>query len=284
MDKFPAICNSLNAIIPNNFITPSFFTVAILSLLVAVISYKLKFLSISGILAASVLAFLIFGFGLWKWTIPIFTFYFLSSLLSKIREKRNSLPDTFFDKSSQRDYKQVLSNGGFAGLLVIANFFYSSELFYYAYVSSIASVCADTWATEIGTINQTKTFNILNLKEVEQGTSGGVSAIGLIAAVLGALIVALSSGFWIETNSLIIIFLILLAGFTASLIDSILGTTLQVQYVCSNCRKITERRNHCGVSAERTKGINWINNDAVNLITGVSGGIIGFVLIDLITF
>ncbi len=284
MDKFPAICNSINVIIANNTITPDFFTAAILSLLVAVISLKLKFLTLSGVFAASVMALFIFGFGQWKWTIPMFTFFFLSSLLSKFRGKRNPLMDTFFDKSGQRDYKQVLANGGFAALLVIINFFYPSELFYYAYVSSIASVCADTWATELGTINPVKTYNILNLKEVEQGRSGAVSINGLFAALCGALVIALSAMFWIQTNSLIIIFLILLAGFAASIIDSVLGASLQVQYTCLKCRKLTERKIHCGISTEKTKGKFWMTNDTVNLITSLTGGIIGLVLIDLISY
>ncbi|MFO7448157.1 MAG: DUF92 domain-containing protein [Ignavibacteriaceae bacterium] len=263
----------------SNFILSTF-----LAAIVAFISFKFKFLTVSGIIGAVVLSLIIFTFGTWKWTIPVFTFFFLSSLLSKVREKRNTSVDTFFEKSGQRDYMQVFSNGGFAGLLVIINYFNPSELFYAAYVSSIAAVCSDTWATEIGTMSHTKTYNILNFTKVEQGVSGGISLPGLLGSCLGAIIIALSSLFWIEADSLVFILLILLSGFSASIIDSILGASLQVQYRCADCGKITENKIHCGKPLKKIRGLSGLNNDFVNLVSGISGAVIGYTLTDLILY
>jgi len=64
------------------------------------------------------------------------------------------------------------------------------------------------------------------------------------------------------------VFLITLWGFFASLLDSLLGATVQAQYLCPTCSKITERKNHCGDNqASFYSGISWINNDLVNFLT-----------------
>ena len=161
---------------------------------------------------------------------------------------------------------QVLANGGLGGLLVMLNVLYSSELFYLAYVSSLAVVCSDTWSTEIGTLLKTKTISIKNFKETEQGTSGGISVPGSIGAVLGAFIIPVSSLFWLDS-----ILLISISGFLGNIVDSLLGAVVQAQYKCSVCGKITERKYHCGNRTILLKGMKWLNNDVVNFISAFTG-------------
>ena len=55
--------------------------------------------------------------------------------------------------------------------------------------------------------------------------------------------------------------------------DSFLGATVQAQFKCSVCGKVTERIIHCNNNTKHTKGINWLNNDLVNLLAGISGGV-----------
>jgi uncharacterized membrane protein len=67
------------------------------------------------------------------------------------------------------------------------------------------------------------------------------------------------------------ILLIALWGFLASILDSLLGATLQAQYLCPVCKKITERKNHCGDNQTTFySGISWINNDLVNFFCSLS--------------
>lgn len=258
---------------PQTELLTGFITGLVLALIVSSLSYKFDLLTISGSTAAFLLAGFIFGLGGLKWSIPIITFFILSSILSKVREKVNQEVNLYFEKSATRDYMQVISNGGLGGVLVVANKFYPSELFYSIYVASLAAVCADTWATEIGTLKKTKTYNILNLKPAEQGISGGISAIGSLGAFLGAVAIAVSALFWIN-DILYFSLLIIFAGVAGSFIDSILGASIQAQNKCPVCKKITEKETHCGKSTEHFKGIKWFNNDLVNLFSGISGGII----------
>jgi uncharacterized protein (TIGR00297 family) len=245
-----------------------------LSSAIAFFSQKFNLLTKKGSYAVFILALIIFSLGVWKWTLPIFLFFILSSLLSKYRKLKNPAIETYFEKSSRRDHYQVIANGGFAGVLVIINYFLPSELLYLVYVSSVAAVCADTWGTEIGTLIKTKTINILSMKKVEAGTSGGISVPGIVGSFTGAMVIALSSLFWLKSNKFNYIMIISFAGFTGSIIDSILGASLQAQFECKTCGKITERKFHCSNSTSYYKGIKWFNNDAVNFSAGISGGII----------
>lgn len=250
----------------------------IVALIISVISFKAKFLTKDGIVAQFVLAVLLFGLGGVKWSVPIVTFFFLSSILSKIRNNKNKEVEKYFEKTGQRDKWQVIANGGIGGVLVIINYISSSELLYLIYVSSVAAVCADTWATEIGTMRKEKTFNILNLKPVEQGRSGGISAAGIVGSILGAFIIPVSSVSFLGENYFYWIFAVTVSGFLGSLTDSLLGASIQAQFYCSVCSKMTEHKIHCDKPALLKKGFYSVNNDAVNLICSCAGGIFIVVL------
>ncbi len=258
------------------------FIGVIFAFAISFISYRLKLLTISGIISTFILAFVIYTLGTWKWTLPIVTFFILSSLLSKLRKRKNKEVEIFFEKSEQRDHLQVLANGGLAGVLVAINYFYPSELLYIVYVSIVASVCADTWSTEIGTLFKNKTVDILSFKEIKQGISGGISFTGLIASLAGAFIISLTSLPWIESNYQVNILIITIAGFIGSILDSVLGSSLQAKYECTVCGNLIESKIHCGNKTTLVKGKEWVNNDIVNLGAGISGGIFSIILYDVV--
>jgi uncharacterized protein (TIGR00297 family) len=247
--------------------------VIVISFIISAISLKVKFLTFGGCIAQFVLAVLILGLGGIKWTVPIVTFFFLSSILSKIRSRKNKDVEKYFEKPGRRDQWQVIANGGIGGVLVVINYFFYSELLYLIYVSSLAAVCADTWATEIGTLKKARTFNILNFEPVEQGVSGGISAIGTMGSVLGAFIIPVSSVSFISGNYFYSVLMVAISGILGSLTDSLLGASIQAQYLCIICGKITEHKIHCDKTATINKGFRWINNDVVNFISACAGGI-----------
>ncbi len=257
-----------------NQINQSIAVSILIASLIAYLSYKVKFLTLSGSIATFILASLIFGLGGISWSVPILTFFILSSLLSKFRKRKNLGVENFFEKSGVRDHMQVLANGGLGGVLVILNAVYPDHLFYLLYLASLSGACADTWATEIGTWKKTPTYNILNGRKVEQGTSGGVSAVGTAGALLGGLAITISGIAWTDISYLQYAGLILFAGAAGSFIDSILGATIQNQNRCPKCEKITERTVHCGTRTDHFRGLRLINNDAVNFLSGLAGVIL----------
>ncbi len=263
----------------NSVIIYQFLMGFILALLISAFSVKIKFLTVNGGIAAFILAFLIFGFGGWKWTVPILSFFIASSILSKLREKRNPDVSLYFEKSGSRDVYQVAANGGTGGLLVLLNYFFPGPAWFPVYAGIIASSCADTWGTETGTMTLHKTYDILRFRSVEQGVSGGVSWAGLTGSLLGAFFISLISVLWIDKGRIDFILLITFAGFAAGIFDSIMGALFQSRYKCSKCSRIIDGKIHCGSPAVKSGGISFINNDFVNLAAGIFGGTIVFFLI-----
>jgi len=140
-----------SAVFPSDRLIQNGSTATLIAAIIAYLSYKVKFLTGGGAVATFILALLIFGLGGFKWALPILTFFILSSILSKMRKKKNSDVELYFEKSGRRDQFQVLANGGIGGVLVILNSVDPQRIYYLLYLSSLASACADTWATEIGT-------------------------------------------------------------------------------------------------------------------------------------
>lgn len=247
-----------------------------LGAVVAFASYRLNLLTRSGAAATFLLASVIFGFGGWQWTIPILTFFILSSILSRSGRSLKTQLELIFEKGSRRDYAQVFANGGIAGALMILFMFNNKPIVYLYYLGALAAATADTWATEIGVLARQQPRLIVNLHPVEMGTSGGITPAGLLGAFLGALVLSLSGWQFLfqelpHWNLLVLIFLVTISGFMASLVDSYIGATIQAQYRCPVCQKRTEKKFHCnGESTLQISGFSWITNDTVNLFNTVS--------------
>lgn len=250
-----------------------FFVALAAAACISFISFKLKLLTKSGAIAALILGATIFTFGQLKWSLPLISFFVSSNIISKIGNKNKTKFLSVFEKKSQRDYGQVIANGAIGAVLVIVNLFSENEVLFFAYLGSLAAVCADTWATEIGTMKETLTYNILNFKKAEQGFSGGVSLNGTIGALAGTIIISCSAVFWIHLNLIYYFCLIIFAGLLGSFIDSILGATLQSQNKCGVCGKIIESKYHCGIQSSHYRGIKWMNNDTVNFFAGLTGSL-----------
>jgi uncharacterized protein (TIGR00297 family) len=248
-----------------------------LSLIAAMLSVRLRFLDLSGAIGAFILGVIVFGLGRWAFTIPMLTFFILSSLLSKFGQKNKHVVNLIFAKSGVRDIFQVLANGGLGGVFAIFWYLYPLELFYFLFIASLAAVTADTWATEIGVLSRRSPRSILDFKKVPKGASGGVTLVGTLGAATGA-IVLVSSGYIASPHNsprligLNELFLLIFSGFAASLVDSLLGATLQAQYRCLQCQKITEKEHHCNdKETVLIRGYRWLNNDMVNITAAFSG-------------
>jgi uncharacterized protein (TIGR00297 family) len=248
----------------------------VLAIIIAVVALALRFLKASGAVTTFLLASLVYGVGGWKWTVPILTFFILSSLLSKMGKSRKEGAESVFEKSGTRDAGQVAANGGVAGIVVLLQYLFQDGNFYPIYLGTIAAVTADTWGTEIGTYFKGKTLSITTMRRVNPGTSGGVSFAGISGSILGAAIVVLSGAVWSGPGSVAVVAIV--AGIIGSMADSIVGATVQAQYRCVVCGKNTERTTHCNAPTEFIGGIRWMNNDFVNWVCAIVGALAAFIL------
>ena len=211
----------------------------------------------------------------WTWVALLFAFFISSTLLSRYGEgaKRDRVDDVV-EKGGNRDAWQVMANGGLFASLAIVSLFSDSVLIQAAAAGALAASTADTWATEIGTLSQSMPRSLLSRKVVPPGTSGGVTSIGIIASFAGAAFIAVIA--MLLDWPLVSVWGALAGGFSGSLIDSILGASLQSKRWCERCHHGTERAIHtCGTKSIHAGGIRWLNNDLVNLLSSLGGAAVG---------
>lgn len=244
-----------------------------LAAVVAAVAWRLGALNSSGAVAAALLGGLTYGISGLPAAVLLISFFASSSLLSRAFPSRKRTIAKNFAKGGTRDWAQVLANGG-AGLLALlagALGWISTPLAWAAFAGALATVNADTWATELGVLSSTDPLLITTGKKVPAGTSGGVSLRGSTAALGGAALIAALAA--LLTGSWLIFLLAALAGLLGSFFDSLLGATVQAIYYCPKCKKETERHplHSCGTATTLRRGWRWLDNDWVNFFSALAG-------------
>lgn len=247
-----------------------------LGIVFAWLALRAHALSRSGAFAAAISGGLIFGLGGWPWAVLLLVFFISSSALSRLFARRKTAVNEKFAKGSQRDWGQVLANGGLGVLLVFCfTWRPDSTWMWVAYAGALAAVNADTWATELGVLSRHPPRLLTNGKIVERGESGGVSTLGSLAALGGALMISIAAIFVSDANWRIFI-AVMLGGVAGSFFDSLLGAKIQAMYFCPTCGKETERSpvHSCGTATTWRRGWRWLNNDWVNFACSLTGALI----------
>jgi uncharacterized protein (TIGR00297 family) len=246
----------------------------LLSCLIVALALWRGSLSYSGAASALVVGTLIFGLGGWQWGVLLGLFFVSSSLLSHFKEAEKQAAAEKFDKGHRRDMGQVAANGGLGAILAILSAVFPWGGWFPLFVGVMATVTADTWATELGTLSRKPPRLITNGRIVEVGSSGGVSLLGTAVSLIGGLFIGLAAGLMEPRYSVwLMVGLGALGGLFGSLFDSLLGATVQQIYYCDVCQKDTERKLHkCGHETRPLRGWSWLNNDLVNLWASLIGG------------
>ena len=257
------------------------------SAFVLIFTYKLKSLNAGGAAGAFIMGIFVFGTGGVQWITPMLAFFILSSILSKIGKKSTEATQN----GSRRNLVQVMANGGVPMMIALVNFYQPFHSAYILFLGAIAAATADTWATEIGFFSRKKPRHIFKCNTVEKGASGGVTLLGFLGSFLGAGSIALIGGYWLSGGAvtggvvtggavtggmvagdrLAAMAVLILAGFIGSLMDSILGGSVQAMFRCGVCNKETEKRIHCDVHADHIGGFKWLDNDGVNFVNTLVG-------------
>lgn len=267
---------------------------------IAYLAYRAKALSRNGGIAAGILGTAVFGLGGRAWAVVLLTFFVTASALSRFMKSRKASLNAHFAKGSQRDAGQVAANGAVAGFLVLAYFVLSRiwpdsgwfSVLWIGFAASLSAANADTWATELGVLNPNQPVLVTTFKRVAQGTSGGVSLVGSLAALAGSALVAgvavlsVYAGWTPQVGPALLwqFVIITLAGWIGAFVDSLLGATLQAIYYCPACEKETERHPEhvCGTGTTLKRGFAWFDNDWVNAACTLSAALAGILLAVLI--
>jgi len=263
-------------------------------ILVAAYGIKKRSLDGSGVAAGLVVGFIL----------SVSSFSFLASLLAtflfgskatKFRSYKKKKIEADFKEGGQRNWIQVICNAGPASFFAILyilevgcvnlpidfSLTFSASWYAVAVISSLACACGDTFASEFGTVlGESDPRHVLTWRKVPRGTNGGVSALGTLASVVGGAVVGVASYFttvtccqWVSLTQAPAQWPVLLyavcAGFLGSMIDSVLGSTLQYSGKHKKHGYILESD---GPDIEHISGLGVLDNHSVNflacLITG----------------
>jgi uncharacterized protein (TIGR00297 family) len=244
---------------------------------IALAARRAHSLTTSGAAAATVVGTLAVTAG-WNWGALLIIYFVVSSAISRLgRATKEARTASTVAKTGERDAMQVLANGGVFAAAAAAMSWDPRIGWLALGAGALAASAADTWATEIGTLYGGEPRGLLGWRRVPRGTSGAVSRIGTIAALAGAAFIACVAVLlgWPRHLGL----RIAVGGIAGALIDSFLGATIQGRRWCDACGRETERSMHdCGARTRPLRGLQWIDNDVVNLISGAAGALLTAVL------
>lgn len=232
----------------------------------------------------------------WPWAALLIGYFVASSALTRFGQTRkaertaSTLPD-----ARGRDAVQVLANGGVFAAAVMAGSVVGDTAgqssatglgWQVAGLGALSAAAADTWATEIGTLWGGTPRMLLMGRPVPPGVSGGMTLAGSGASVVAAALIALAA-LWIlrgAGSAGPIAGAVFLGGVAGSLLDSLLGATVQSKRWCERCRTWTERRVHtCQYRTQHARGLRWMTNDTVNFLATVGGALVALLLVDALS-
>jgi len=210
------------------------------------------------------------------WGALLIAFFVVSTALSRYRQQeKDARTRAVVAKGGERDAMQVLANGGVFAAAALGALLQPSPLWAALGVGALAAAAADTWATEIGTLARGEPRALLTWRRVPAGTSGAVSAAGTLALVAGAASVALLAralGMSADTA-----LAAAAGGVAGAMVDTLLGALVQARRWCDRCAMATERAVHdCGHATRAVGGVDWLNNDMVNVACTVTGGTVAW--------
>ncbi|GEO08126.1 DUF92 domain-containing protein [Segetibacter aerophilus] len=212
----------------------SYFIIVTILAVIAVASVLVKKLTMPAGITGFIVGLLIFAGAGYTGVIMLAVFFLLGTSATSWGMRQKQRMGLAESDKGQRTAGQVIANGGVAALLGLLSFALPalSSLFTLMIAASLASATADTLSSELGNLYGKKFYNVITLQKDRRGLDGVISFEGTILGVLGALCIALvfSVGFGFSINFLLII----IAGTTGNLFDSVLGATLERRHTLNN--------------------------------------------------
>lgn len=232
------------------------------------VAYKKKALTFGGVIMAVIVdLFISVSLGNFGFTL-LGAFFALAVLVDKFKKRiKNQGVAEEAEKGDCRDYMQVIANGMLAALCALLYMVSSERVFIIAFTAALAEALADTVSSGIG-IAAKSTFDIFRFKKCERGVSGGMSLLGTFSSIVASYamsMIAYAYGVISFKEAL----LVTGAAFLGGVFDSFLGSLFQAKNKCTVCGKITEKSIHCGEATEHHSGLSFIDNDAVNMLSGI---------------
>jgi uncharacterized protein (TIGR00297 family) len=192
----------------------------------SIISHKKKLLNFEGILIADVvgLAAITYGPNPLLCFFAVVVFFILGEIASNYPRK----------KHAERNIWNVIGNS-LPALFVLSLIVPYPEygiILQLGFFGAVSAALADTLSSEIGYYSKSKPWLITTLKRVPRGTDGGVTRLGVLAGLLGGLVIGTLYLIFIPNYFHFLV--IVLAGVVGTSMDSIFGALLETKKVLNN--------------------------------------------------
>ena len=200
----------------------------------AALSTKMQKLTVTGGIMGFIVSVLIFNGAGYTGLAMLALFFIAGSAATGWQAGKKQSTGMTEANSQRRTAAQVVANGGAAAILGGAAWLYpaSAHLLQPAIAGSLAAATADTLSSELGTLYGRRFYDIVTFKSAKGGADGVVSIEGTLIGVLGAVAIATVYAIGLGYNNLV--WIILFAGVTGNLIDSVLGATLERTHLIGN--------------------------------------------------
>jgi uncharacterized protein (TIGR00297 family) len=209
-------------------------TALAVNLALAALAYVGRSVKVSGVIAGLIVGTGIYwllgpsGFGI------LFLFFVMGSGASKLGYRRKAARGLAQEEGGRRGVKHVIANCGVAFFLAyLVTTTDHSYVLLIGFVAAFATAAADTVSSEIGQLIGKHPFLITTLRPVPAGTEGAVSVEGTVAGILASFVIAgaaWAAGLFtlsIGNNPVAPIFVVVVAAFIGTTLESVLGATLE---------------------------------------------------------
>ncbi|XP_052241522.1 transmembrane protein 19-like [Dreissena polymorpha] len=274
-------------------ISPMRFLIALLApYFIARWGLHRKSLDQSGAIAGCVVAFFLTVSNLCFFS-ALLAFFISGSKVTKFRGQLKKRQEEDFKEGGQRNWVQVFCNGGIAAILSFLYLldvgcdeklidwkrYYSPSWFCMAVLGALSCSCGDTFASEIGSvIGSSPTVRLItDFSKVPRGTNGGISVVGTVASFVGGVVPGLA--FYLTQMVCVnedyltssppqwpIVLVAGIFGLMGSMIDSLLGATLQYTGYDKKTQRVVGQP---GPGVEDICGTDFLDNHGVNLMASL---------------
>eukprot|EP00026_Physarum_polycephalum_P012520 Phypoly_transcript_12841.p1 GENE.Phypoly_transcript_12841~~Phypoly_transcript_12841.p1 ORF type:complete len:302 (+),score=45.40 Phypoly_transcript_12841:182-1087(+) len=275
---------------------------ALISVAIALRGYRKKKLDLSGAISALIVGFVTILGGI-RFAVVLITFFYTSSWLTKYGDKHKKKIEDQYKEGGSRNWEQVAANATFGSVLSLVYIYYLGEkeipfniqrdpfasTILAAFIGHYACCNGDTWASELGVLSKAAPRLITTLRTVPTGTNGGITILGCAASTLGGFVIGVAFALadvavWFlfgedggATPEVVpVILLGTLGGIGGSLIDSLMGATIQYSGWSESKKKIVGEP---GPGVKRVSGINILNNHHVNFFSSLATGLLAALVV-----
>jgi uncharacterized protein (TIGR00297 family) len=214
----------------------------------ATLGYLTASISFSGAVVGLGLGTVVWSCLDWQGYLLLLAFFVIGTGATRFGFRRKESLGVAEARRGRRSARNAIANMGVATVCALfAVLTPLRELFVLAFAGAFAAATADTLESEIGQLWGGRPRLLTTWRPVPAGTDGGVSAVGTLAGAGGALVLAglgWAVGFYGASGFMAVA----MAGFLATIIESLIGATL-------------ERRG-------------LLNNEAVNTLNTVAGALL----------